>query len=434
MLALLPLYAAPSEPVVVGLVDALNTADAAKIESFLKQHGSPAMADTRFAAQVRATVAPSVPYKIIAHLDKDAAHWRTRVEDRNATRFDLTVGFESSKIIGFRITPVTLPEPSWATLSELAHRIQRESRVPMIAMASETSTELRITGAPSPPIDTLWHIGSIGKSITASIIARLIEQGKLDWNTTVAAALPGQKMSPEHAKITLHELMRHQSGLPAHSTFTGSEFAKIIGDAIDAQALRKRFVDLMLSEPLGEKRFRYSNAGYALLGYIAETVSGVPFEKLAEREVFIPLGLKTAQAGSDGEAEAHVQGHLPGQPPRPHTLDERLGRMIGPAGDYWMSVQDLVRYGRAHLDGLNGKGTWLKPATIAKLHEPDGSYACGWVVAGKLHHHNGSNGTFVAEIALDREHDRVLVAIINQGHPEPNPALRAIQAMLAKKP
>ncbi len=434
MLAVLLLLAGPSEPVVVGLLNALNTADVAKIEAFLRQQGSPAMADPRFVAQVRATVASSVPYKIIAHLDKDATHWRTRVEDRNAMRFDLTVGFESNKIIGFRITPVTLPEPAWTTLSELAHRIQRESRVPMIAMASEAPSELRITGAPNPPIDTLWHIGSIGKSITASVIARLIEQGKLDWNTTVGAALPAQKMSPEHAKITLHELMRHQSGLPAHTTFTGPEFAKIIGDATDAQALRKRFVDLLLSEPLGEKRFRYSNAGYMLLGYIAETITGVPFEKLAEREVFIPLGLKSAQAGSDGEAEAHVQGHLPGQPPRPHTLDARLGRMIGPAGDYWMSIEDLVRYGRAHLDGLNGKGNWLKPATIAKLHDPEGTYACGWVIAPKLHHHNGSNGTFVAEIALDLEHDRVLVAIINQGHPEPSPALRAIQAMLAKKP
>src|SRR5215470_562064 len=62
----------------------------------------------------------------------------------------------------------------------------------------------------------LWHIGSCTKSMTATMIARLVERGVLEWDTAIAPlfASGGIEVHPDFADLTLRHLLSHRSGLP----------------------------------------------------------------------------------------------------------------------------------------------------------------------------------------------------------------------------
>ena len=108
----------------------------------------------------------------------------------------------------------------------------------------------------------------------------------------------------------------------------------------------------------------------------------------------------------------------------------------------YMSLADLVTYGRAHLDGLRGKDSLLKAATIQRLHQgiPEGGpmgrkYACGWGIEQfpgieLAHTHNGSNGTMRAQLAMFPKAGLVVASFVNcGGESEPSPPLQAVLAV-----
>lgn len=114
----------------------------------------------------------------------------------------------------------------------------------------------------------------------------------------------------------------------------------------------------------------------------------------------------------------------------------------GAGGGLSMSVGDLAKFGAVHLAGLQGRDGYLKATTVARLHqsEPEADsagrgYACGWGVQNPSglepwHGHNGSNGTFRAELAVFPEANMVVVAIVNRGgESDPSPPLQALLAI-----
>lgn len=63
-----------------------------------------------------------------------------------------------------------------------------------------------------------WHLGSITRSMTAVLGARLVEQGLVDWETTISSVFPGLvgTMDPAYEDVRLDELLNHTSGLPGN--------------------------------------------------------------------------------------------------------------------------------------------------------------------------------------------------------------------------
>ena len=61
-----------------------------------------------------------------------------------------------------------------------------------------------------------WHLGSDGKAMTATLIARLVEQGALKWDRPLDQMLPSLAghMRPEYRDVTLPDLLSHHAGLP----------------------------------------------------------------------------------------------------------------------------------------------------------------------------------------------------------------------------
>ena len=125
------------------------------------------------------------------------------------------------------------------------------------------------------------------KSITATLLAVLENDGLLSADDTVAALLREVEASDGWGACTLHHLLTHTAGAAANfPSRVQSVWPETPGELV---AARRRFVaDVLAREPespCGE-RFAYSNVGYTIAGHIAETVTGRAYESLLRERVF----------------------------------------------------------------------------------------------------------------------------------------------------
>jgi len=255
--------------------------------------------------------------------------------------------------------------------------------------------------------DDRFHIGSCTKAMTATMIARLVEQGRLRWDVTLAESFPHTTITPELRPATLRQLLSHQAGIQPYKERTSDSK---IWEPLPA-SLRHLFVEHVLNEPRyvrEDGELAYSNAGYCIAGAIAERATRETYESLMRRLVFEPLGMDTAGFGWPATPSRPDQprGHRrTPEGPVPQPLDDAttLPAFLSVAGDVHCSVADLARFVALHLRGLQGRDGLLKAETIRFLHQvpgDEGSYSLGWAEAGPVAFHFGSAGTFTAAINL----------------------------------
>ncbi|HZW10149.1 MAG TPA: serine hydrolase domain-containing protein, partial [Phycisphaerales bacterium] len=272
---------------------------------------------------------------------------------------------------------------------------------------------VREVGGETPvTTDDLWHLGSCTKSMTATVAAILVEQGKIEWDTTVGQVFGGEfeDLHEGFRAATLEQLLRHRAGCSTPPP--AAAWAEAWKQEGSLRMQRDRFVRAVLAEPPayepGTER-AYSNQGYAVAGAMLERAWGgeaTTWEELAEELLFAPLGMTTAAFGAPGSAEAvdqprgHVEGPVPGLPPKavppgPHSDNPPA---ISPAGRAHMALEDWARYVREHLRGRHGRSELLPREAWEHLHsDPFGEgYGLGWGVLGRawggtVITHSGSN-------------------------------------------
>jgi CubicO group peptidase (beta-lactamase class C family) len=312
--------------------------------------------------------------------------------------------------------------------------LRETARLPAVAGAMFTSDQIaeqsaigvRQLGADvTVTTGDRWHIGSITKSFTATLVARFVERGDLKWTQTLGELL-GSERARAYATVTIEQVLSHRTGLPANLPATQTFQTWGTGEAVTAQ--RQRAVDAMLAIPPASApgdRYLYSNAGYILIGAILELRTGRAWEEIVQAEILTPVALKSAGFGAPGEAGAVTEprGHrrqtdgslLPAQP----GLLADNPALLGPAGRLHMTIADLARWGQEHLRGERGKDGIVRAATFQYLHRPaaDGNYALGWVartIGGRQAiWHNGSNTLWYAAVAFDPAADRGVALATN---------------------
>jgi CubicO group peptidase (beta-lactamase class C family) len=260
-----------------------------------------------------------------------------------------------------------------------------------------------VTGSVPISLNDPFVIGSCGKSLTATIAARMVARGVISFETTLAQAFPDllPSMHPAYRSATLAMLLAHRSGLPQVPPIP----LPLPGDPATERA---RALPILLALPpqgLPEQTFTYSNLGYVVAGAMLERAAGMPFEALASAELFQPLGLLSAGFGAP--AEPAPQGHTAFWLPLPSNSDLYPPLGAAPAGLFHLSLPDWTRYAILHM-GL-GPAEFLPPEFLARLHQPwlpdlGESYALGWQVSqgiwGTELRHNGSDGYWSARIRL----------------------------------
>jgi CubicO group peptidase (beta-lactamase class C family) len=130
--------------------------------------------------------------------------------------------------------------------------------------------------------DTRFSINSISKTFTATLVLQLVEQGKLKLDQPIGSFLPLQAAWKD--SITIHQLLSHSSGLPREAGLQWYD-----EKTFEEQLL---LVDqLQLQFPPGSQ-YGYSNAGYILLGALAEAVTGESYRDLIQKYIIDVLSLK----------------------------------------------------------------------------------------------------------------------------------------------
>lgn len=450
-------------------IDGFNSKSEAKLRTMMDANFAPSMFSQRkpeeWAVQLKKFADDLAPLSIKKILldreDAIVAEVLTKNKEEMGLRLDLDKA-EPHRIVGARISGSvqgmvedrkTFVVKDFRDLQDLARQERAGNEIPAIAIAIwrdgkvETAVDgIREVGKPDPvaPEDR-WLVGSIGKSMTSTLIGRLIDEGKLTWDSKLGDLLKDVSMLPEYRDVTVEQLLQHRGGIPQDLNFDGNAIYHIVGNLTDPTAIRAAYAKNILGRrPIGKpgERFSYSNAGYALLGHIAERLTGKPFEKLLSEYVFTPIGMDSAVAGMPGadgmpSGKGEPHGHIPADKGfEPHVLNGPLTYMAAPAGlGVACTVGDLAKYVAWHMRGYLGEPIELKTETVRRLHTPmakDGKYAAGWVVDGQSQGHNGSDGTFRAEIAFWPKEKVAMAAIVNCGGGDPSPGRQAILALYRK--
>jgi CubicO group peptidase (beta-lactamase class C family) len=254
----------------------------------------------------------------------------------------------------------------------------------------------------------VWHIGSDGKAMTATMIARLVDRGVLRWDTPLEKMLPelAADMRPEYRKVTLLQLLSHHAGLP-HDYHDDKALAPFYTDKRSLTVQRLAYLKLALSDaPVNTPgtAFSYSNSGFITAAAIAEHATGKSYEQLMHDLVFKPLLIVSAGFGKThrGEPEGHTQGH-------PDTDTDANPDFFSPAGNIYLSLDDWAKFCLDQIDGADGHGKLLRRNTyrLMQTAQPNGIYALGWGAVpkgfgrqGPILTHDGSDGTWYAKVIL----------------------------------
>jgi CubicO group peptidase (beta-lactamase class C family) len=327
-------------------------------------------------------------------------------------------------------------------IRDLLSRALEVHGVPAMAAAVITSDRIleidavgvQRLGWPSPVLITdRFHLGSLTKAMTSTLLAVLVEEGRIQWESRVLEVFPELAASahPDFWHVTVEDLLSHRSGL---TSFTdGAEFASLPEWQGSASERRLELTRYLLSRRATGSRgeYRYSNAGYAVAGAIAERVTGESWKSLMQTRLFEPLAME-AGFGWPGLLDPEQPwGHWwVGGVLTPHAPDApyHLSDLIHPAGDVNAVLEDYIRFVQLHLRGLQERESFLSPATFRKLHQPVGSYALGWNIVdtedGPVSQHLGSAGTFFTVVALAPQADLSIIVFTNAGHPQ---AQRAVE-------
>jgi len=250
-----------------------------------------------------------------------------------------------------------------------------------------------------------WHIGSCTKSMTATLAATFVEEGKLNWDSTISEVLGGEvRMRDEYKDVTLKTLLTNRSGIPSNAPLGTRIKAAADSGKRDIEKRRKQYAEGLLKlKPEFEPgtKYGYSNSGFVVAGVMLETISGRSWEELMQERIFKPLKMQSAGFGAAAARRKEDQpwGHTSKTKPQPPGPGDDNPDVIGPAGTVHCSLADLARYVKMHLDHEVGP-VLKKPESFVRLQTiADGNddYACGWVIAdrawanGPALWHNGSN-------------------------------------------
>ena len=294
------------------------------------------------------------------------------------------------------------------------------------------------TGNPLPvDRDTLYVLGSVTKTYTATALMRLVADGRVELDAPVRRYVPELALADERAaaQITTANLLNHTSGLDWDLLVDTGE-----GDDALATFVAK-LAGLKLVAPPGT-RASYSQAGYSLAGRVIEKVTGLPYEKAMASLVFEPLGLSHSFfAASDVMTRRFAVGHNPGEDGTLSIARMWKGpRCRNPGGGIASSVADQLRWARFHLgDGRADSGARVLPTEVLhQMKEPavvlrgstlGDALGSGWFLRGvdgvrTVGHGGSANGQF-AEFLTVPGRAFAVVALSNAG-PDGIPCNQAV--------
>ena len=295
---------------------------------------------------------------------------------------------------------------------------------------------LRETGKPAATDShTLFGIASNTKAFTATALAMLVEEGKVEWDKPVINYLPWFRLSDPYvtAELTVRDLLVHRSGLGLgagdllwwpSSTYTRREIAE-----------RLRFLPLVTSF---RSAYAYDNTLYLIAGELIEAVSGKTWEEFITQRIFAKVGMKESTvhfsaSGNVALPHAEINGVV-------KTVEPFASDNVNPPGGINSSAEDMARWMIVQLDSgriskserifsrRSANQLWSivtpipvngdPPPELAALKPSFNGYALGFGIRDyrgkKIVSHTGGLPGYVSKVAMIPELKLGVVILTNQ--------------------
>jgi CubicO group peptidase (beta-lactamase class C family) len=328
------------------------------------------------------------------------------------------------------------------TLSEVVEGLAAKFGIPGVAAGvwadgAESYAVHGVTSTGNPlPVDrdTLFLLGSVTKSYTASALLVLAEQGRVALDAPVRRYLPEFTLPDENAaaEITVLQLLNHTAGLEWRLNADTGEG----DDALAGQVACLARTSLIT--PPGT-RASYSQVGFNVLGRIIEKVTGLSYEKAVAALLLEPLGLDSSVfALNDVMVRRFAVGHnLAADGTLAVVRQWKDTRGNNPGAGLAASVSDLLAWGRFHLgDGRGVLGAdWLgrmrQPTVELRGSSLADAFGLCWFLkqvgeVATVGHGGSSNGQF-ADLLLVPGRDFAIAVMSNAG---PDSGLAFNQAVI----
>ena len=273
------------------------------------------------------------------------------------------------------------------------------------------------------PERTIYDLASLTKVVaTTTAIMILYDEGKIRLDDRVIQYIP-EFGGGAKDNVTIRMLLEHRSGLPA-----GRDLWRLASTPEEARAA-------VISTPLFAAPghyIEYSDLGAAMLGFVAEAISGERLDQFLETRVFAPLSMTDTRFRPDASLRGRI-APTELNPPRGYPLrgevhDENayaLGGVAGHAG-LFSTASDLAVFAQMLLNGGSYNGTRIVADSTVKLftRRAAGTRALGWDTCGG----KGSCGTYFSSTAyghtgftgtslwIDPEREMFVVLLTNRVH------------------
>ena len=249
-----------------------------------------------------------------------------------------------------------------------AAAIVRPGESPRLLAAGHASLPFGVAVGP----ETLFHIGSVGKHVTAAAVLRLVDAGRVDLSAGIGRYVAGLPQDWQAAPIAT--ILGHSSGIPDWDTIVW-----------DRPWTRADVLSWAKGRPLDfvpGAAWSYSNAAFTLLGYLIEEVTGAPYAASVDA-MFRAAGLRDARV-DDGEAviagRAEPYTHAEGSIRHATPMSSSISSVA--AGGVLMSARDVPLWSAALWNGsLLSAASMQRMRTPARLSSGRTSYYnMGWVI------------------------------------------------------
>lgn len=293
---------------------------------------------------------------------------------------------------------------------------------------------------------TLYQIGSCSKAFTSAMCAKLVDEGKLSWDTPIREIAPEVQFYDDFTSqnVTLRDVLSHRTGVPRHEySWYGTQFNRA--------ELVEHVRYLNPNKPF-RTVFQYNNYGYVIAGHLIEKVTGKSFEENIKETFLDPLGMTRTTLYLDdieGDEDHATPYGSPGAsfsgtkevPFYRTTVEDKskgIGAPFAAAGSVNSTPEDMLKWVKFHLGSGEDAGKYdgeqiLSAASFNELHKPSmliksrldmpqdetdfSTYGLAWFVENyrghKVIHHGGSINGFSAMTFMVPEIKLGVVAYCN---------------------
>ena len=278
--------------------------------------------------------------------------------------------------------------------------------------------------------NTIFQVGSITKQFTAAIILKLQEDKKINIQDKLSKYFPG---FPNGDSITIEHLLTHTSGI-----YSYTNDRNFMSSKVSQPHTRQQMISLFKDKPLqftpGTK-WRYSNSGYLLLGYIIEDLTGLTYQQAVRQYIFNPLqmhnsGFDYTQLNNQQKATGYLQLVDEMNTPAPgidSTISFASGSIYTTTADLYKFQQGMQSY------AIISKST-LEKASTPFMNNYGYGFEIDSVAGKRIIGHSGSIHGFVSNLVWVPGENTVVILLNNATSPHLGKITQNIISLLYDQP